>query len=69
MECKGVKTTEGYIPCIGIHPISYLPGFFELWVNKDERRIINGIFIIEVYESMNGAPDRDRCIATVINLG
>lgn len=51
MECKGVKTTEGYIPCLGIHPISYLPGFFELWLNKGERRIINGIFIIEVIET------------------
>ena len=51
MECKGIKTTEGYIPCVAIHPISYLPGFFELWLNKGVRRIINGIFIIEVIET------------------
>ena len=51
MECKGVKTTEGYMPCVSIHPISYLPGFFELWLNKDERRIINGRFVIEVMET------------------
>lgn len=68
MECKGVRTTGRHIPCVEINPVKYLPGFFELWLNKDDRLIINGSIIMEVYEGAERAPDLNGSIATVIKL-
>lgn len=66
MECKGVKMAGRHIACIAVNPARSLPGFLELWLNKDERRIINGIYITEIDVEADGAPDINSSITTIL---
>lgn len=66
MECKGIKTTEGYIPCDSISKIGdNLPGFYSIWCDGERCNVINGAFIIEVVE---GERDPNYCPITVISF-
>lgn len=54
MECVAVRVSNiGCIKCQDITRNEGLPGFFNVWLNEYDRRIINGSQILEVYENKN----------------
>lgn len=51
MDCIGVRVSNiGCIKCQAISQCDNLPGFFSIWLDEYERRIINGSNILEIYE-------------------
>lgn len=55
MKCVSVRVSHiGCIECQDITQNEGLPGFFNIWINAHDRRIINGSQILEIYEKKIG---------------